>query len=383
MSDLPFGPFLNLLSAEHMRQADTAAGGPPSSSLATAVSLSALLGSIGAHRAALVVIDNLHAFDRASVGLIRRMFTTTGGATRVILSTYSAEELHPSSAPRRLISSLDSDDDVVHISLPPLNPAQCASLIRHDVSGGQATATVVDAVTRLSAGIPLWLRLLAKWARDDGTELEGADVHVLSLPPSLLRHLYAPIERLETFARRLLQLLSTHPGPIELDTVLLALPFVQSSPWTRFEVADVLQWTVQLGLLTETEAGFTFRLPLLQSAIYASIPRAALGSLHEAMMLAHGLRADEEPHALLWHLARAETYMPSADSLPASSPAAGTAWEKVAFALIHHGHAARGLTALRRAESAYAHQADPRAAADMAMRAEALQMVIDQKRTSA
>jgi DNA-binding CsgD family transcriptional regulator/tetratricopeptide (TPR) repeat protein len=323
----PLGPFLEAVP-------ELAEVPAPRHGEDNAVLFRAATEALGA-RPSLVVLEDVHWADGASLDLLRHLGRRIDRTGVVIVATFRSDELGPAHPLRVVLGDLATAAGVERLEVPALTPAGVQQL---------AAGTVVDATglhARTGGNAFYVTEVLAS----------GAD----ELPDTVTDAVLARAARLSAGARRTLEAAAVlGPGT---DAVLLA------------DVADrpvpCVDECVARGVLVRDGDTVAFRHELARRAIEATTSFATRRDLHAAALaalvargshddrrlahhaeacgdrdavLAHGLAAAELARSLGAHREAAEHYRQVADVLPADALERADVLGQLANALCLTGH---------------------------------------------
>ena len=242
--DVPFVPIFDAL------------GPAPVSALATERwrvhrALAARLADIAAGRPLLLVIDDVHWADPATLEFLEHLVRRPPAGSMCL-----ALGLRPGAEADRLVSASRAVEPLT-LDLAPLARAAAEPLL--------AGVQDPDRVFHASGGNPL---LLNELARDGGREL---------LPGGIVAAVRVEVAALPTAAQRLAQAAAVVGDPFELD---LAARIAGLDDEESFAALDALERT---GLVRAgTVRGFAFRHPIVRSAVYAGLGSGARLARHAA-----------------------------------------------------------------------------------------------------
>ncbi|MFL5586484.1 MAG: ATP-binding protein [Ktedonobacteraceae bacterium] len=301
-----------------------------------------LLDALGQRAPLVLLLDDLHWIDGASLDLVRYLgrHWIRHGSRVLLLGTIRSEGMEPKSQ----LSDLGRDLPVTRIALQTLSQAETMQLLqaiageaRHGTSSGGEHGAVMPATARAepspasetplvalgdflfayTGGQPLYLLETLKLFRDqqwlvprlsaDGTwgleptvEMAAALVQKQSrralLPPSVRSMILARLARLKPPARQLVQA-SAVLGNQAMAKLLWQLAEVEVQPGI-----EGLEEAVGSGILREEEAGvgrpgsYRFAHDLIRDAVYTELGAARRQVLHQrtlALLLTEGAAAAE------------------------------------------------------------------------------------------
>ena len=236
----------------------------------------------GAGRAGLLVLDDVHLADPATLGLV------TALAGRVHRSrTVLALSLRPGEADSPalvdVLAGLARLPRFLRLDLDPLAPGVVADLVRAlaEGDGHRLTAAAVDEVVRRAEGNPFFAVELARVAAAGDTEGPAALERgrpVGGVPAPVLDVLRQRVRRLSPPAPDLLAAIAVAGGPVEVQDVAAAAGVPVDDALTGLEAA------LEARLVTDAGEGrFALRHALLAEALLASLSSARSARLHRSL----------------------------------------------------------------------------------------------------
>jgi DNA-binding CsgD family transcriptional regulator len=236
---------------------------------------SGLLHELRDHRSTIVVLEDLHWADEATLDVLGVLAGRVRSVPALVLATYRDDELDRDHVLRVVLGRLATREAITRVSLTPLSADAVATL---------AAQTAVDPVElhRTTGGNPFYV-----------TEVLAGDA--AEIPPTVRDAVHARVAQLSTEARELLEAASVLPPPAPLHLLEAVAG----------EEIDALEECLSAGLLTEPQSGrLAFRHELARIAVEDALPPNKRAALHRAALAAH--RADAAPDlARLAHHAEA------------------------------------------------------------------------------
>ncbi|MFH8586870.1 ATP-binding protein [Streptomyces celluloflavus] len=243
------------------------------------VAVLSLLSALGDEGPVLVVLDDAHWFDRASLDALAFVARRLEGEPVTMLIGARAGEHLPGFGRQLPTLTLGPLDDAASRGLLDRRPA---------VPTGRTRARILDQ----AGGNPLALTELARAAAAPGAAPEVPSAGPLPLTEHLEQIFAARLDTLPTTTRRALLLLAAMDTVDSAITVPAGLPHAEDGAWPPAERA---------GLVRRTGRDVRFRHPLVRSALYHAAPFEARREAH--LQLAETLR--DAPDRRAWHLAAA------------------------------------------------------------------------------
>ena len=258
----PLAPFVDIAADVGGAFAETVARGER-----PAGCFAALCDEVAAVRPTIVVIEDLHWADEATLDVVTMLGRRAEMVPALVLATYRDDELAVDHPLRSVLGELRAGSGVRRLAVAPLSVAGVEALT-------VAVAADVDAADlyRVTAGNPFFVT--------EALAAGGADT-----PATVRDAVLARTGRLSGRARRLLEAVAVVPGRVDL-TLLEAL---------ASELIDQLGECVASGVLTAGQTDVAFRHELARVAIENTIPPNRRVALHRATMAALESRGGESP----------------------------------------------------------------------------------------
>ena len=263
---------------------------------------------LAAERPLLVVLDDLHWADPASLELLVYLRRRLRDAPLLLLAAYrdtDVDDEHPLAAAVSELNRLRLADE---LHLRRLPQAATADLLRA-LLGGAVVPGLVAAIHAQSEGNPFFVEELVRaLVEDDRLQLgrkgwemaASAHADVMLLPPGLRASLRARLRRLSQPALALLEAAALLGRRV--DPALLAA----TEGLAEDAVAERLDEAARRHVLVRRGEGYEFAHDQLRAAFGADINPLRRRRLHERVAAAYealGL-ADQHPAALAYHLLR-------------------------------------------------------------------------------
>ncbi len=267
----PLGPLLDIAERADGRLEEAIRSRAGAHELAAA-----LLGLADEQPPAIVVLEDVHWADEATLDLLRLLARRVERSAALVLATYREDELERTHPLRIVLGELATRDAVTRLSIPPLSPAAVAEL---------AAAASVDAeeLYRQTGGNPFFVTEVLAAGGDGASSTTIRDA------------VLARAARLGDEGRALLDAVAITPPRAEL--------------WLLDEVAgdcvDALEECLASGMLTAAPGAVMFRHELARLAIEASLDPRQRRDLHRAVLAALAAAPGEPDVVRLAHHAEA------------------------------------------------------------------------------
>ncbi|HKP90608.1 MAG TPA: AAA family ATPase, partial [Thermoleophilaceae bacterium] len=259
--------------------------------------VASLLADAAAARPLVLVLDDLHWADDATLMLLRHLARSFGSAQLMVVVTFRGTELDPRSELAAALAELRRARVLHELSLQGLPGDAVAALI-----AAQAGAAVEDAFARRVAertdGNPFFIEELMRHVGDPG----AAQLEELGLPESVKDLLLRRLERLGDDCRRALAVAAV--AGVEFDLAVVAR--VLDEP--EDTLLDLFETALSGHVLAEdatTVGRYRFAHPLIRETIYGDLSATRRAMVHRRIGEAlEGLFADslaEHAGALAHH----------------------------------------------------------------------------------
>jgi DNA-binding SARP family transcriptional activator len=276
------------------------------------------LGRLARQKPLILVLDDLHAADEASLQLLHYLARTGLSSPLLILGTFRAEEVDPTDPLGRLLAALQRERICARLDLRRLDAIESEILVRSLLGGAPVDRSVFEAVYGLAEGNPFFTEEAVGVLREGG-QLEQRDGrwrlrHGASPDLSPLAELVGTrLAQLSPSARRV----SSIAAVVGRETPYRLLQ--TASDMVEWELLDALDECLARHILEESPEGYRFGHPLHRVALYEGLSRARRTSLHgrvastleglysgdlatHAEALAHHYGLSDEPGRAVRHL---------------------------------------------------------------------------------
>ena len=308
----PLGPLLDIAAATGGELAEVVGDAAKPYAIATAL-LRDLVGPVPT----LLVIEDLHWADEASLDVLRVVARRIGTVPALVLASYREDALDRHHPLRVVLGELVTAEHVARLTVPPLSAGAVAQLAApHGVDA--------DQLFRATAGNAFFVTEVLAAGGDE-------------IPVSVHDAVLARTSRLSLEGRRLLEAAAIVPPPVELDLLGALCP----------DDGDQLDECLTAGMLTMTPGGVAFRHELARLALEQSLPPRAKTELHARALAA--LSGGRAPLAELARLAHHAEGAEDTDAVLRFAPAAAA---QAAAVRSHREAAAQYERALRFAAEA-------------------------------
>jgi DNA-binding winged helix-turn-helix (wHTH) protein/tetratricopeptide (TPR) repeat protein len=230
--------------------------------------------SPGQHRPRLIILDDLHAADAASIELARFLTPELREMGLLLVGTY--RDLGRAGNPA--LAALAESCAAHTLRLSGLSPAESAELVAHRL-GPSSPPRWARALHQLSLGNPLLLVALCSHfdADDPGPLVEFSELSDFAIPERVAGAVRRHMEQLPQGARELLSTASALGREFSLP-LLAAL-----AACSEAELLETLSPALRLGVLRQAPAGaarVVFSHGLVRNAVYAELSPSARIELH-------------------------------------------------------------------------------------------------------
>jgi predicted ATPase len=226
----------------------------------------------------LVIIDDLHAADTASLLMLLFVAGQLAGARIVVLTTYRDVELVPESELVGMLTDLRRMPATASLRLEGL-PEEATHAFIEEAAGATPRAGLVTALHRETAGNPLFLGEAVRLLSSEGRFRDTMDLAGL--------HLAVPAGLREVIARRIRQVGDPAVEVIEIASVLgpefELLAVVRAGHLENDAADDIVGELVHANLIVEVPGfrhRFRFAHPLIRETVYDGLAPIRRQRLH-------------------------------------------------------------------------------------------------------
>lgn len=262
----------------------------------------ALFGAAAAHRPVVVVVDDLHWADPASLQLFAHLAESLPDRS-VLMGTLRGQAPMPSPHLRRMLAAVVRQDRHRRIVLGPLGPSDVAELVRQE-TGQSPSPGVARSIQARTEGNPLFVRELARFLAKQGhlSDQVAARAGVPSAVGDIVRDRTG---KLEDGDRRLIEIAALMGRDIDTRLLARAAGLDPSQCLVRLEALEAV------GLVEVTSdslSDWRFVHDLVRESVAHSTSRSDAGRFH--LHIASALAQTQDPterhsEALAHHLCSA------------------------------------------------------------------------------
>jgi len=267
---------------------------------------SGLFEAISRQAPLLLVLEDLHWVDEASIALLQHLARAQQHHPVVVLATYRSDEVHRRHPLAGLVADLSRARLAVAIPLDLLGISQTDELVRATFEGAPIGREILDAIYARSEGNPFFAEELLKSLVESGAITRGAGevwqrgsaVH-LRLPETLRDLVLGRLERLGDSARQTLAAASVIGGRFDYETLRSVRSIDEATLTTDLRQAVDEQFLVEQR--EQTPGSFAFRHALGREVIYDDLLLPERQRLHLLAGEALVARGDAPPALVAQH----------------------------------------------------------------------------------
>jgi len=281
------------------------AGDPETDRYRLFEAVATMLGAIAASEPLLVVLDDLHWADRATLQLLRHLTRSPLAAGVKILGAYRLGEPLPP-ALGSAVAELRRDGLMRTLELTGLPEAEATQLVTLH-AGGTPPRGLMRALYAETEGSPLFLQELVRHLADSGVSPDRAgpgELARVGLPEGVRGLISRRLARVSPDCLECLRVASVIGRDFDGDLLEAVLGFEEPRFVTSLEAA------LAAGLVAEApaEAGrYTFSHTLIRETLYAGMSTHRVRRLHHRVGIELEQRDAHEVGALAMHFTRAGT----------------------------------------------------------------------------
>ncbi|CAN5756511.1 hypothetical protein BH23CHL2_BH23CHL2_12570 [soil metagenome] len=266
------------------------------------------LTTLAARQPAVLVIEDLHWADVASLHLLRFVARRLSTQPLLLMVTYRVDELTRHHPLFQLLPMLVRECQAVRIDLKRLGRSALEEIVwtRYRLPPADGSR-LVSYLERHSEGNPFYFNEILRTLEGETVLSSSAsgwhlgDLSQLTIPPLVLQVIETRLGRLSERTRQLLEIAATIGQDVQLDI------WGHVSDASAEELADAVEQASQAYLLTETAggSGLQFTHALVREALYKGIalPRRRIWHRLTAELLADGHHPEPDVTAHHFHQA--------------------------------------------------------------------------------
>ena len=272
-----------------------------------------------------IVLDDLHWADSASLELMAHLATRAKAENVLLIATARGQELHDNSQANDLVTALERDGHLQRLELQPLEQNDVLTLVR-SMSGSTEGHLFARRLSNTTAGNPFFILETLRHLFEMGNlqvDSNGAwrtpfdettsDYAELSVPPSVTRAILERVERLGAVGLRLLQTAALAGAEFQFSEIQ---PATALSEW---EAVEGLERAVNACILERRQSQYRFAHDLVRTALETNLSLERRGLIHAklaqslqtqngdpARIALHLESAGQPKQAVSWRIAAAE-----------------------------------------------------------------------------
>jgi len=269
-----------------------------------------LLLGMARRRTLLLVVDDLHWADAATLALLGHLARAAVGAHLFVVGVYRSHEVEPGRPFARATEALRGEARSGELVLRGLAPEAVREMV-DAVSGEEDTHEISAALHRASGGSPFFVReilhdliLSGRLAREDGRWIHRFDLEELTLTEGALGVIEHRLGRLSDPAQRLLVAASAFEGPFVFEVACAAAGLPESAGLDALDEA----LRAQLARVADEGRGYDFSHALFRHALQRRMTPERRARLHrrvaEELEAFHGADALDHAAAIARHYAQ-------------------------------------------------------------------------------
>lgn len=268
-----------------------------------------LVRSLAASRPLMLLLEDLHAADEASLRLFHFLSREIQGHSVSIVATFRAEESAQGPHLAPVLASLRREGLIHEVTLGRLDEAAMRELVAQRFNMLQVAPDLLSEVVGHGEGNPFLTTELIATLIDEGRvglvdgEWRWRHSGPLPVPGPILDLLDRRLRQTSESARQLLPLLAVLGRHFDYWPLPGLVPLPEST------ILDALDDCIAAGFIEETDDGYSFHHGLIREAVYRRLSRARRQQLHR--QVATSLEVDPEmveadPERVAYHFARSD-----------------------------------------------------------------------------
>lgn len=273
-------------------------------------SFGAVLAGLGANGPLVLVLDNIHDADAASLHLLQHLVRMARDHRWLIVATYRSNEVEPDSHLARLLESMRRERLGRRIALSRFSADDTGTLLGELLAEGQPDSSLVNRIYGLSLGNPLFaIEIIRAMQQEGALVLEGGlwkltPIPAVRIPAGLRYMVVGRMTQLDSRVQMLLNLAAVLGQELSFEDLRAAARIALYSTIPETDLPEVLDRALRTGILTYRENIYAFTHPLIRTSLLESLSPHRLMPLHAAVAEVIEARNPNEVDRLAYHYDR-------------------------------------------------------------------------------
>lgn len=223
----------------------------------------------------LLVLDDLHWADRASVLLLQHLARRLASAPLLFVGAYRSEEVHRGHPLAAALANLWREGSTQRLIPLPLTAEEVASLIQ-GITGVRPATAVAEAVECETEGNPFFVSQVVQHLRAEGHDLTTVEAAaaVTGVPEGVREVIEQRLEHLSGAANELLRMATVLGDGFNFQELQASLEGGQPG------LLEALEEALAAGMLREERDSYEFRHSLIRETIYDALSQPRRQRLH-------------------------------------------------------------------------------------------------------
>jgi predicted ATPase len=266
------------------------------------------LMSVADAKPLVVVLEDLHWSDPASLDLLRYLGRHLRGYRMLIIATYRDDEVTRRHPLFQLLPVLVRESHAERITLRSISQSDLDTLLECNYDLDEDDRMRLSSyLQRFGEGNPLYVREILRTLEDGGQLVKHGsswslgDLSGLQVPNLLTQLIERRLLKLDNTQRELLEAAAVVGQQVSVDL------WAESSAASRADISAAAERAIAANVLDERPGGtsLAFGHALVREALYQGIPLPRRQLLHVAVAEALLELSDPDPDAVAYHIARA------------------------------------------------------------------------------
>ncbi|HXT34111.1 MAG TPA: AAA family ATPase, partial [Chloroflexota bacterium] len=238
-----------------------------------------MLGRLETRAPIVIVLDDLHAADQASLQLLHHLARGVHSVPCLLVCTVQPEGMAPRGQIAQLLASLQAADAAAAFELRRLGRRDSEILVTTLLGDCPADRSVAECVYSLAAGNPFYTAETVRTLQEGGQvrQVDGRwqlASQVMGVPGPLSEHVMAHLGRLDPAALLALEILAV----VGQEAFYPLLQAAADLPETA--LLEAIDDCLRRGILEDSPRGYRFGHSLYRAALYEGLSQARRANLH-------------------------------------------------------------------------------------------------------
>lgn len=254
---------------------------------------------IGRENPMVIILDDLHWFDEASLGMVKVLLETVSDTRTLVVANYR---------PEMRALWIQNEPNLQRITLQPLDESSLNDLLSDLLGSHPSTEGLLERILKTSSGYPFYVEEVIRHLVDHELLIKTEDQYELKeeleklpMPASVHSIMASRIDRLSEDDKNILQTAAVIGRKFEIDLLTELNNWTQKDIETSMQRLQRAEFVYQLD--NEAEPTWSFKHAITQEVAYQTLLESKRRQLHARVAEALQQQCGDEPSDKSDHLA--------------------------------------------------------------------------------